>query len=484
MRAAGPALTVALLPVENATGDASLAWLELGLMALAVRQLEGHGVVMPVAIPSLMSALQASRSAAGLPEDAALRRATGARVVVRSRVVRDAPAGCGSCTGAASCRCGAVAAERPTELAAGLADAVVQALHPGRATPAPRVPHDPLADEAFARGVQALTAHRWGQAANLLQLALELEPDRSDAQLELLRALGNLGDDGMVPLATRLLDRAGRECDAMLAARVHQALGRLHLNRGELAQGDHHLGLSLQRAGGQGGADWTARTLMLQASVANIRLEPARAVQLVERMYEQCDRSGDRLLPVAGLNIEAVATATCGDFERASCCRSRRLARPRPEGEQLPDQRLTTPRSTSPGSAGWRKPPRMPRRRGAALSFDSLGDAWSSMPTLCTVYRLAAAPQAMRQAIERMPDLIPCAENAWRAQVYWRPPRPVRRCGRASSAALRRHREAGHCYDEEQTPPLLIDALVLSGVSTRPRRTVEAQRRAWPAAWT
>lgn len=89
------------------------------------------------------------------------RRATGARTVVHARVVR----GDGGelslvyeAQGTAPLR-GSVACARPTELAARFADALVQALAPSAPARPPSVAHDPLADEAFARGLQALTAH-------------------------------------------------------------------------------------------------------------------------------------------------------------------------------------------------------------------------------------------------------------------------------------------------------------------------------------
>jgi DNA-binding winged helix-turn-helix (wHTH) protein/tetratricopeptide (TPR) repeat protein len=463
-------LTIALLPVQNATGDASLAWLELGLMALAVRNLDGHPAVVPVSIPSMMMVLQGARAVGDTLIDAALRRATGARIVVHSRVVR----GRGGVLrlvyktrGEESFR-GAVESERPTDLAARFADALVQALHPSSTQPQHGVTHDLLSDEAFARGVQALTAHRWAKAANLLQLALDLEPDRTDAQLELLRALGNLADKSLLPIAHRLLAHAEHEQDAMLAARVHQALGRFHLNLSELTQADHHLALSLEYAAGQGGADWTARTLMLQATAAANRLDHLAARQIVGRMYEQCNRSGDRVLPVAGLGIEANATAASGNLQQAATLSLETVRRAREVGAH----------SYLIGAcddAAWHlaKLGRLVEAAAqaeesvaAALSYEILADAWRSMPALCWIYRLACLPEAARRAIERMSDPVDvtCPEHVWRARALLAVAE-----GRHAEAAddLARavgvHRAQQHVYDEAQTLPWLVDALVRSG---------------------
>lgn len=462
--------TIAMLPVQNATGDASLAWLELGLMALAVRELEGHPGVAPVAIPSVMMVLQGARAAGDTLIDGALRQATGAQIVVHSRVVRDRGGEIRlvyAARGSVSFK-GVVASERPTDLAARFVDALVLALDPSGTQQRARVPRNSLADEAFARGLQALTTHRWGQAANLLHLALDLEPGRIDVQLELLRALGNLGYRGLLPLAHRLLAHAERERDAMLAARVHQALGRLHLNLSDLAQADHHLALSLQCADGQGGADWTARTLMLQAGTAANRLDYVRVRQIVGRMYEQCERSGDRILPVAGLIYEANATAIGGDLQQAVVLALEAIRRAR-------EVRANHYLVGACDNAAWyfaklghlaEAAAQAEDSVAVALSCENLPDAWRSMPALCWIYRLARTPEAARRAIARMPDPtdIPCTEHVWQA------------CGLLAAAegrhaeaadelvrAMRLHREQQHGYDEEQTLPWLIDALVRSG---------------------
>lgn len=465
--AAVPALAV--LPVENATGEASLAWLELGLMALAVRELEGHALVRPAAIPSVMAAWQGARAAGLAPSDAAVRRATGAGIVVRARVLR----GDGSALrlvyaarGAVVFR-GVVVSARPAELATRFADALVQALHPTAAPPQPRVRRDPLADEAFARALQAMTGHRWAHAANLLGLALDLEPERLDAQLELLRAQGNLGDDGLVARAHRLLAQAEAQGDRWLAARVHQALGRLYLVRSELAQADHHLDLSLRCAAGQGSADWTARTLMLQAGVAANRLDHPRTLAIVRRMYEQCERSGDRLLPVAGLNFEANAMAFGGDLEGAVrlSLEAARRARALHAHSYLFD---------ALDNAAWYfvKLGRLADAAGqaeeaiaGALSLDHVANAWRSVPLLCWIYRLAGAPAAARSALERMPaPPVPCPEHEARARAHLAAAE-----GRYAEAAddmlraLAILREQGHAYEEEQTLPWLVDALLLAG---------------------
>lgn len=492
--AAADGRTIAVLPVENATGDASLAWLELGLMAQAVRELEDRPGVMPAAIPSVMASLQGARAAGTAASgasghtqghasghtsghtptyttiDASVRRATGAAIVVHSRVVRGQGAGLQliyTARGSASFQ-GSVASDRPADLAVRFTDALMQALHPSAAPPPPRPRHDPLADECVARGLQAMTVHRWSQAANLLRLALDLEPDRLDAQLGLLRALGNAGDDSMQPLARRLLVRAQDERDTMLAARVHQMLGLLHLRRSDLPQADHHLALALECAAGRGDAHWTSGTLMLQAATAINRLDHARARQVIARMYEQCERSGDRIVPVSGLGLEVHAIAGSGDLEQAvvrSIEAARRARELRLHGYLVASCDNTAVFLAKLGCLA-EAAVHAEESVAAALAVENGADAWRSMPTLCWIYRLARMPEAARQALGRLPDPADLAnpQHAWRARGLLAAAE-----GRHGDAAedllraVRQHRQLQHGYDEGQTLPWLIDALVLSG---------------------
>ena len=496
--------TIALLPVENATGDASLAWLELGLMAQAVRELEDRPGVTPAAIPSVMASLQAApgpaarkasshassggapvhgpvHGAAPVAVDAAVRRATGAALVVHSRIVRGQGAELQllyTARGNASFK-GSVASDRPTDLATRLADALVQAVHPGAGPPPPRPRHDPLADECVTRGLQAMTVHRWSKAANLLRLALELEPDRIDAQLGLLRALGNLGDHSMLPLAQRLLDNAQKEHDSMLAARVHQMLGLLHLRRSNLTQADRHLALALECAAGRGGAHWTSGTLMLQAATAINRLQHGRARQIIARMYEQCAISGDRIVPVSGLGLEVHAIAAGGDLEQAvvrSIEAARRARELRLHGYLVASCDNTAVFLAKLGRLA-EAAVHSEESVASALAVENAADAWRSTPTLCWIYRLARTPEAARQALGRLADPADLANRqyAWQARGLLAAAE-----GRHADAAedllraVRTHRQRQHGYDEGQTLPWLIDALVLSGRLAEAEAELEA----------
>lgn len=475
--------TLAVLPLVNATGDTALDWVELGLMSLAMRHLDAHPGVRPVAVASVLMATQGASGQAPQAQAEAVRRATGARVVVTGRVLRRAVAGWRLQWTALDDEAtwqGQADAARPAELAAALARAVARAVCPDEPSAADLPePADPWAEEVFARALQALATHRWERAAHLLRLAHHLVPDHRPVLLELMRALSNVGDLALEPLAAGQIERAQREGDAMLAAHAHQALGRMYLNRSEPARAEAHLAQCLILGEGHASADWIARTLMLQASCANIALDPARARVLARRMVECCEDSGDRILRVAGLNIEAIAIAAAGQLEHglALSVEAARRARELHATSYLVD---------ACDNAAWYAA-RLARLAeaasyaeeavGAALGVGHLTHAWLSTPVLCWISLVARTPEVAVDAAARLPDpaTISAPEQVWRVHGLLALVQ-----GRAADAAdlLRRamqaHRAASQVQDESQALPWLIDALVLSGALAEAEAELDA----------
>jgi DNA-binding winged helix-turn-helix (wHTH) protein len=322
------AQVIALLPFINATGNPALDWVTLGLMSLAAQTLGQHPRLMPVDLPSLLVAVNGAR-ARGADSVEAVRQATSAKLVVCSRVsaartgyrldfqlqraeaAPDAPAD--------EPIIGSVYAEHPGELGSRMATELVERLFPDDAVPEgwQAAAADPLAVESFARGMEAMARHQWSQAARLLKLAVDLAPANNQAQVELLRALSNTNDNEALRVARRLLARAEREGDLLLTSRVQQAVGRLHLQRRQPDRADYWLEQSVRLAEGQESPVGLARTLMLQLSAAVLRADHARAADLLQRMYRQCELGGDGILRVAGLNFEAIALSERGELARA-----------------------------------------------------------------------------------------------------------------------------------------------------------------------
>lgn len=187
--AAGPPV-VALLPFENLTGDASLDWVTIGLMALVRHALAADPRLAPLTMHDVAAALQGL--AAGAPVQVrvdALRR-FGAQQVLHSCITREdqayrldyrllAPSGEAA---------GTVYAHDLIRLGRALARRLLGDLLPGM--PAGNdafTLHDPWAMQLLARAMQAREEQAWRRALLMLRVVIDLEPDYEEARQELGR---------------------------------------------------------------------------------------------------------------------------------------------------------------------------------------------------------------------------------------------------------------------------------------------------------
>jgi DNA-binding winged helix-turn-helix (wHTH) protein len=190
-QAAGTPITVALLPFENLTGDLSLDWTTLGLMALVGNALAIDARLVPLSVHALSTTLRGLPREAGVEQRAdVLRRHDGVQYVVHTRITR-CPLGYAldyRLLGTACGSAGTVHADNPIRLGRALARALLGHLLPN----APDVAdgfaaHDPWALEVLARAMQASAERQWRRAAHLLRVVLDQEPEHAQARLELQR---------------------------------------------------------------------------------------------------------------------------------------------------------------------------------------------------------------------------------------------------------------------------------------------------------
>lgn len=186
-RAVAAPITVALLPSENLTGELSLDWTTLGLLALVGNALGIDARLVPLSVHTLSTTLSGLPRDAGVEQRAdALRRHDGVQYVVHTRITRNVRGyrldyrlvgtACGSA--------GTVHADNPTCLGRALA----RRLLPDEPRVADGfVAHDPWALEIFARAMQASAGQNWQRAAHLLRVVLDQEPEHAEARLELQR---------------------------------------------------------------------------------------------------------------------------------------------------------------------------------------------------------------------------------------------------------------------------------------------------------
>jgi DNA-binding winged helix-turn-helix (wHTH) protein/tetratricopeptide (TPR) repeat protein len=480
------AQAVALLPFVNATGDTALDWVSLGLMSLVAQTLGLHPRLVPVDLPSLLVAVNGAQ-ARGADSIEAVRLATSAKLIVSSRVsatrtgyrldfrlhraegAHPAPAGAAFEAPTDGATLGSVYAEHPAQLGSRLATELVEQLFPDDPVPEgwQTAAADPLATESFGRGMEALARHQWPQAARLLKLAVDLVPANKQAQVELLRALSNTNDSATLRVARRLLARAEREGDLLLTSRVQQAIGRLYLHRRLPARADYWLEQSVRLAEGHESPVGLARTLMLQLSAAVTRADHARAADLLQRMYHQCELGGDRILRVAGLSFEAIALSERGELTQAVAASEEAIRRARA-------LHATSYLIDACDNAAWDLARLGRLQEAAACGEEAVAvsriagdrDPVDSMPVACWAYALARAPASLAGLVDTLPGLDQAAsqEDIWRCRGLLATSQ-----GRHAEAAdcfgtaMSLHEQAGDAYHERQTLPWWVDALVLSG---------------------
>jgi DNA-binding winged helix-turn-helix (wHTH) protein/tetratricopeptide (TPR) repeat protein len=308
---------VAILPIDNATGDPNLDWVGLGLMSLMAEAIDREPGLSTVGVASLLTALDGAR-AAGADPVLSVKAATGAELVVRGQVAR---AGAGyrlalECVGQGVVE---VAAATPGEIGPAGARALAGLLKPGSERP-PAVAHEenPLATTAFARALRAQAQQKPAVAVNLLRMAEMLSPGSTPVRLELLRALCAMGDlAGARPIARALLADAQRRHDGLLTARVHSALALVHMHAQAFEPAIDHLDQSLYWFEQGGPPDEVAQVHLMRAQAACFMGDLSSGELALERMRLPCELSGDRLLFLSSTMLRAYMAGSQGDHERA-----------------------------------------------------------------------------------------------------------------------------------------------------------------------
>lgn len=187
----GAPLTIALLPFENLTGDPSLDWTTLGLMALVGNALSTDVRLAPLSMHALSTTLyDLPRDADVEQRAAALQSQDGAHHVVHTRILRDAR---GyrldyRLVTTANSRADTVHADNPIRLGRALAQRLLGQLLPGehRAS-AGFTAQDPWTLEIFARAIHATSEQNWARAGHLLRVLLDMEPEHVEARRLLQR---------------------------------------------------------------------------------------------------------------------------------------------------------------------------------------------------------------------------------------------------------------------------------------------------------
>lgn len=464
-------MRLAMLPFDNATGDLAMDWVRLGLMSLVAHSLGDDPRLSIAALPTTLAAVDGARLA-GADLVGAVRSATGADTVVCGGVSHSERGYelAVECAGVGATR---VQADSAGELAPLAAAAIETLLFPGTAavdTPAP-AGGDPLAMTAFARALQALAQQKYPQAANLLRMTLALAPGSRPVELELLRALCSVGDlEGAQPIARRLLADAERRGDLLLAARVHLAVGRVHMYHSSFVPAASHIEQALRLLGDQGPLDEQAHGHLLRAQIAGLVQDMDTAETALERMRVACERSGDRVLPISRLMMLSSVARSKGDYRGAAELSVQAATRAR---EVHAYRNLVGADGIAAADlvqlGRWSEAASHAEQAFAAAVL--LGDRTSICTSACVgtwVYMIIGVPAAAQRMVEALPAAgeLPPLEQKWAL---------IARANHAAAAsdhaeavrwltqALRLIREAGNRSYEEDLLPWLLYSLVHCG---------------------
>jgi tetratricopeptide (TPR) repeat protein len=187
-------------------------------------------------------------------------------------------------------------------------------------------------------------------------------------------------------------------------------------------------------------------------------------------MYRQCELGGDQIMRVAGLNFDAIGLSERGQLTQAVAVSEEAMRRARV-------LHATSYLIDACDNAAWDLA-RLGRLHEAAACGEEAVAASrvakdrapvESMPVACWAYALTRSPAA-QAALAALLDTLPAADQAASPEDVWRCrgllASSAGRHGEAADcfgAAVALHQESGHAYNERQTLPWWIDALVLAG---------------------
>jgi len=194
-------VSVALLPFENLTGDLSLDWATIGLMALVSNALTIDPRLAPLTVHDVAAAMHGLAPDASVEERVdSLRHRSGARNVVHTCILREEHGyrldyRLLATSGEAA---GTVYAGDLVRLGRALARRLLGDLLPGMTADEPDgfAQHDPWAMQLLARAMQVSAEKSWTLALRMLRVVLDLEPDYDEARRELSRIEALAAENG------------------------------------------------------------------------------------------------------------------------------------------------------------------------------------------------------------------------------------------------------------------------------------------------
>jgi len=318
---------LAVLPVENATGDASLDWVEIGLMGLASSMIESAGEMAVVDDADL---LRYARSG-GLPEGelpammAPLAQAFGADRLLRVRIERNAGLLRMSyelANADGRVREGTAVGDDVTALMRGVVQEVVSRSGGPRRLPAQPalVSEDAFVNEAFARGLALSLEGRCGEARPMFAAATSQAPALFEPRYESAQCARILGEwREAEELFNGLLAEMAPGGPSRALARSQLGLGVVYNRSGRFDEAGVLYGQALQTAEATGDHDLVAHVLVNQAILAKGRSDFAGASRILQRARDEYAAAGRDIIPghlYSGLANNAMETGALDEADR------------------------------------------------------------------------------------------------------------------------------------------------------------------------
>lgn len=293
---------LAVLPVENATGEADWDWVRLGLMSIAsgTAAESGAPIVADANVVSAVApgeavepdarALEILKQAYGathwlalsLDRSAGLLRLTarlhdGEGLARESRYVGEDPV--------ILVRSAMIDILRPLRSAAGAQDSRV-------------ISEDPFVNEAYARGRSLALEGRCKDALSLFSAAAQQAPQLFDPRFELAVCTRTLGDSAQAEaLLTQLIEESTRASSQRHLARAYNSLGVLYNLTGRQAESEHAYLRSIDAATAIGDHELVGNAYANLGITALDRGEFDLARDHIERAMAAYSAAGRPLLP-------------------------------------------------------------------------------------------------------------------------------------------------------------------------------------------
>jgi DNA-binding winged helix-turn-helix (wHTH) protein/tetratricopeptide (TPR) repeat protein len=337
---------VAVMPLDNQTGDPDLAWTSLGLMSFVSNMLEadtGIAVVSDGSVISLADSFGWEGSPGGGNSSDVfdrLRRVFGATHILTMDLSQD-----GTFlrmnyslldAGGDEYR-GTMVGEEPTGLAKGVVQGVYGLiLKKSRlASDAELVSVDPFNNEAYARGMGLSLEGRCSEAVQYFRIIAEQEPGLFSPRYELASCLRVLGQvEEAEPLLLQLVAEQEAFGDSRALASSLLVLGILYNRTGRLddAEATHQQALNVSRAIDD--PELSARILQNLAIIAEDRNEWDESWKLLDLARLEYQRAGREIIPGQLYSAQANLKMDRGELAEAEVYLEQALAAFREAGDR------------------------------------------------------------------------------------------------------------------------------------------------------